>query len=257
LGVVEIVEFQACSGTASLCFPTVSPGAAGNLVDPEPFDFGQVTQTTTSTTMLTLAVYVRNAVGTLSVTKDFGIQESFVFGAVPGALGLDCSTVPSVTALQASLTTPVCYKIVQFNPQTRTVLNGMVTVSGAAGQTDSATMTGQGTGPLTISPSPAIFSNVGVGTSSATVTLTVRNTGSLALGPMAFTKTGTNVAQFSIVNDLLTGATIAAGGTATIGVQFIPTALGAANATFTVSGALAGGFESQTVALLGNGIAPP
>jgi Abnormal spindle-like microcephaly-assoc'd, ASPM-SPD-2-Hydin len=257
LGVVEIVEFQACSGTASLCFPTVSPGAASNLVDPEPFDFGQVTQTTTSTTMLTLAVYVRNAVGTLSVTKDFGIQESFVFGAVPGALGLDCSTVPSVTALQASLTTPVCYKIVQFNPQTRTVLNGMVTVSGAAGQTDSATMTGQGTGPLTIAPSPAIFSNVGVGTSSATVTLTVRNTGLLALGPMAFTKTGTNVAQFSVVNDLLTGATIAAGGSATIGVQFMPTALGAASATITVSGAFAGGVESQGVSLVGNGIAPP
>jgi hypothetical protein len=258
LGVIEIVEFQSCtSANPGLCFPTVPPGAASNLVEPEPFDFGRVTQTTTSTTMLTLAVYVRAAVGNLTVTKDFGTQESFVFGAVPAALGLDCSTVPSVTAVQASLTTPVCYKIVQFNPQARTVLNGMVTIAGASGQSDTAMMTGTGTGPLIISPSPGIFSNVGVGTSSAAVTLTVRNTGSLPLGPMAFSKTGTNAAQFSIVNDLMTGATITGGGTATVGVQFSPTALGAATATITVSGAFAGSVESQGVTLVGNGIAPP
>ena len=258
LGVIEIVEFQPCiSANPALCFPTVSPGSASNLVVAEPFDFGQVTQATTSTTMLTLAVYVRAAVGTLNVTKDFGAPESFVFGAVPAALGLDCSTVSSVTAVQASVTTPVCYKIVQFAPKTRAALRGIVTVNGAAGQTDSATMTGKGGGPLTISPSPATFSSVGVGTSSATVTLTVRNTGLLDLGPLTATKPGTNAAEFSIVNDLLTGATITAGGTVTIGVQFSPTALGGAIATIAVSGASAGGSESQTVILVGNGIAPP
>jgi hypothetical protein len=258
IGAIEIVEIAPCtSPNPALCFPIVSPGAASNLVASEPFDFGQVTQTTTSTTILTLAVYVRAAVNTLSVTKDFGTPESFAFGSVPGGLGVDCSTLPSVTAVQASVTTPVCYKLVQFTPQTRgPTVNGTVTVNGPAGQTDSATMKGMGVGPLTISPSSAIFANVGVGTSSTTISLTVKNSGSIAIDNMTYTLTGTNANQFAVVGDSLTGASIAAGGgTQFLGVRYVPTAAGGATATITVTGNLhnGAGTESQTVNLTGNG----
>jgi hypothetical protein len=265
LGVIEVVEAAGCVlvpnlnpllPNTSTCFPvdTKKPGLASNLVDPEPFDFGQQTQGTTSTTLLTLAVYVRAAVGNLAVTKDFGVPDSFQFAAsVPAALGVDCNTLTSVTALQASTTAPACYKIVQFIPQLRTVLNGTVTVNGAAGQTDSATMTGTGTGPLTIAPSPVTFSNVGIGTASNTITLTVKNCGAVAINNMKYTLTG---AQFQVVEDSLTSQNIAgACGIQTLGVKYIPTTAGGATGTITVSGTLANGAgtESQTVNLTGNG----
>jgi hypothetical protein len=280
LGVIEVVEFAnphspdgACAYVAPVgplflhttaCFPldTTRPGSASNLVDPEPFDFGQQTQGTTSTTMLTLAVYVRAAVGNLAVTKDFGTPaDSFQFASsVPVSLGApDCSALTSVTALQASSTVPACYKIVQFVPQLRTVLNGTVTVNGAAGQTDSATVTGTGTGPLTIAPSPVTFSNVGIGTASNTIILTVKNCGATAINNLKYTLTG---AQFQVVEDSLTGSNLAAAtgtpvvcGTQTLGVKYIPTTAGGATGSITVTGTLANGAgnETQTVNLTGNG----
>jgi hypothetical protein len=237
-------------------------GDASNVVDPEPFDFGQVTQGATSDSALTLAVFVRVSVGNLSVTTDFGVPAAFAFDSpIPGGLttsqdgARDCSyyagaATPATT--DAVVGVPLCYKVVKFTPSARTAQNGTVTVAGAAGQTDSATMTGTGTGPITITPSPATFSNVGIGTASPTLTLTVKNNGLIAIDKMAYTLTGTNASQFTVVQDSLTGQSI---GTATLGVKYIPTTTGGATATITVTGTLhnGAGTESQTVNLLGNG----
>ena len=262
LGVIEIVEFEPCSPDhVAGCSSDANDPNAPNAVVTEPFDFGQVTAGTTSTTALTLAVYVRASVGNLSVTKDFGTPDNFLLATGSG-LGTDCdffATNPTPTS-GFLLETPLCFKTVVFTPKGRTKQNGTVTVSGANSQTDSATMTGTGSGPLTISPSPLTFSNVAVNTSSTTLTLTVRNSGADALDGMAYVKAGTNADQFSVVLDNLTGQSISGGGGLRIlGVRYIPTATGAAAATITVSGTVHNNsaVETQVVNLIGNGATGP
>jgi hypothetical protein len=266
LGVVEIVEIEPC-GVGGACFDPNNPSTlAANAVTAEPYDFGPTPVGTRSTTALTLAVFVRASVGNLGVTTDFGSPDAFLVGDGTGGThdgsailgGIDCSfyaTNPTPTSGFQNQT-PLCYKIVYFTPKARNTQNGTITVAGASPQSDRATVTGAGTGPLTVTPTPATFSNVAQGTASNTLTLTIRNNGAVALGSMTYSKTGSNADQFSIVNDALTGATIAAGSYTTIGVKFIPTALGGATASITVSGVLAGGsgIEAQTVNLVGNGV---
>ena len=265
LGVVEIVEYGPCAGStdhvANTCDPNALIPSAGNVVTAEPFDFGQATVGTTSSTVLTLAVYVRASVGNLSVTKAFGAPDAFAL-ADGSDLGMDCDTYAGTPTPTSGflLETPLCFKLVDFTPVARTTANGTVTVSGANAQSDSATMTGLGTGPLTISPSPATFSNVAVNTSSPTLILTVKNSGPVSIDAMSYVKAGANADQFSIVLDSLTGQSIpGAGNFVTIGVRFIPTAVGAAAATLTVSGTVHGNssIETQTVNLIGNGATGP
>jgi len=246
LGVVEIVEYAGnCTlgvGHAVLCTPSVA--------QVQPYDFGQTTVGTNSTTTLTLAVFVRASVGNLSDTTAFGTPEEFTIvsnGCTPYA-----SVAPTAPF---SMTVPLCYIFVQHKPVSRAVANGTVTVAGASGDKDSATMKGTGAGPLTISPSPATFSNVATGTASNTLILTVMNNGTVSINGAAFTLTGANANQFSVVVDNLTGANIGPGGSATIGVRFIPTAVGAAAATLTVTGTRGdnSAVETATDSLVGNG----
>jgi hypothetical protein len=245
LGIVEIVEFAAgaCAGHAidfTGCTPEV-----------QPYDFGQTTVGTLSDSTLTLAVYVRASVGNLSVTTAFGSPEEFTITSN------GCSTYASTApAAPFSLTQPLCLIYVQHKPVSRTVATGTVTVAGASSDTDSATMKGTGAGPLTISPSPATFSNVATGTASATLTLTVKNKGTVDINGASFTLTGANANQFSVVVDNLTGANLVANtGSRTIGVRFIPTAVGGAAATVTVTGTRAdnAAVETATDSLIGNG----
>jgi hypothetical protein len=268
LAVLEVVELAPC-GTAhtAACFDPNNPATIpANVVNPEPYDFGQVTVGTTSANALTLAVFVRAAVGNLNITTDFvAIPDRFRIApdaatylpvVVPGVK--DCSFYegnPMPTTFSDQ--TPLCYLAVLFTPTARVVQNGTVTVTGANSQTDKATMKGTGSGPLTIAPSPAIFTNVAKGTASDVLTLSVRNSGSVVIGPMTLTKAGTNADQFTVVEDNVTGAIVPVGvpfGVKTFGLRFFPTAVGTANATVTVSGALAGGagIETTTVNLIGN-----
>lgn len=253
LGVIEIVEVlgMACVDHAT-CAPLPSE------IETQPFDFEQVTVGTASATQLTLAVYVRAAVGNLSVTKAFGTPDEFAFVSAGGD---DCDVYatasPPAVASRSGLTVPLCYKVVTFNPLNRATINGTVTVSGASGDTDSATMTGTGTGPLTVTPSPVTFASVAVGTSEVRY-LTVKNNGaaSLTINNLSFTLGGANANQFTVVEDNVTGQNLPGGGsTLTVGIRFIPTSVGAAAATFTVSGVRndSSAIETANDSLLGNG----
>ena len=242
LGIVEIVEATTVVSNHPVALA-------------QPFDFGQVTVGTTSPTSLTLAVYVRAPIGTLTVRSDFGSPAEFALGSI-GGLGVDCNSAFATTAPTPNLTDPVCYMVVNFVPQARAAQTGSITVSGANGKSDSASIQGMGTGPITISPSPATFSTVAQGKSSDIVFLTIRNNGTVDIRGLTLTLAGSD--QFLVVSDELTGSELTAlTGKKTIGVRFIPTAAGAANANLTVSGTLANSsnVETQAVSLVGNGTA--
>jgi hypothetical protein len=93
------------------------------------------------------------------------------------------------------------------------------------------------------------FGDQAVGTSSPTQSLTVKDTGAVAV-PIAGVKiTGPGAAEFTETNDC--GSLAARGGTCTVEVQFSPASKGSFAATLTVEHAVEG---VNTVALSGTGI---
>ena len=87
---------------------------------------------------------------------------------------------------------------------------------------------------ISVSPVSFNFGNVNVGSTSASQTLTVSNTGlaDLVIGTLSIT--GTDDSEFSIQNDNCSGQTIAPSGICTVDVTFSPTSLGLKSANLSV-----------------------
>ncbi|HVC47537.1 MAG TPA: choice-of-anchor D domain-containing protein [Terracidiphilus sp.] len=103
----------------------------------------------------------------------------------------------------------------------------------------------QGT-TATLLPTSLSFGDQTYGTTSAAQTVTLTNTGGVALTPTSVSATG-DFAQ----TDNCTGATLAANASCTIQVTFTPTATGTRTGTLTVNANVAGG--QLTTSLSGNG----
>jgi hypothetical protein len=106
------------------------------------------------------------------------------------------------------------------------------------------------TGLTTAAASPAslAFASQVFGTASSAQTVTLTNTGSIALTPAAITMSG----DFSETDDCV-HATVAAGASCTVQVTFTPTATGSRTAQMTISANVSGG--QMTVELSGTGAA--
>jgi hypothetical protein len=98
------------------------------------------------------------------------------------------------------------------------------------------------------------FGNQQVGTTSSPHVFTYRNSGATAvtIGAAGVTLTGTNAGNYALTSSLnpCAGATVAAGGTCTVGVTFTPSATGNRTATLNVND----GVGNQTFGLTGTGI---
>jgi len=106
---------------------------------------------------------------------------------------------------------------------------------------------------LTISPIMQNFGSLLVGTTSASSTFTVTNTGEAASSAVAVGIEGAASADFAVTANTCAGATIAGGATCTISVTFTPGAVGNRAASLAVSAA-SGGAANAT--LEGAGLAP-
>jgi hypothetical protein len=95
---------------------------------------------------------------------------------------------------------------------------------------------------MALSPTSVTYSNQQVGTVSASVTVTVTNTGSASLLVSSVTTTG----DF-IETDTCAGATVVQGGTCSVQVQFLPTATSTRTGLLTVYGNVAGGQATATL----------
>ena len=120
--------------------------------------------------------------------------------------------------------------------------------------------TSVGTTPL-VAPTPLVspsatslpFGGWLVGSSTGSQNVTLTNTGNTTLAVSSIQVTGTNAASFSASNNCGTG--IAAGASCTITVQFAPQALGALNASVTITDNAIG--SPQLISLAGTGLASP
>lgn len=102
----------------------------------------------------------------------------------------------------------------------------------------------------TVNPTSLTFASQGQGTTSDPQTVTLTNTGALALLPTPFTITG----DFG-ETDNCAGAIVNSGQSCTIQVTFSPTVLGSRTGQLTIQGNIAGG--NIVVDLSGTAIAPP
>jgi hypothetical protein len=169
------------------------------------------------------------------------LQVSSVVATAPFSQTNNCS---GAMAPAASCTIQVA-----FAPTAVGTASGSVTITDNAG-TQTVTLSGSGTAPVTFSPTSLSFGNVVQATSSTrTITLTNRLSTTLTVSSVAVSGSG----AFAVASNTC-GAGVAAGATCTVGVTFSPTALGSATGTLTFTDNAIGG--PQTVSLSGTGIAP-
>ncbi len=125
-----------------------------------------------------------------------------------------------------------------------------------AGSNTVSVINGAATGPaFSASPSPLAFGNQNQGTTSSPATLTVTNTGTSDLTITTVTPGGANMADFPVVSDTCPGATLAAGQTCTVSVEFAPSTTSSESATLTFTDNAAG--SPQMVSLTGVGQTAP
>ena len=144
---------------------------------------------------------------------------------------------------------------VQFQPTTTGTLSGQLTISSDSSSGSISTVALSGTGAaaanpqLTVNPASLAFGSVTVNTpTTKTVTLTSSGTSDLTVNSASITGAG-----FSIVSGSLP-ATLSAGQSMALTVQFNPTTTGALSGQLTISSNSSTGSIS-TVALSGTGAA--
>lgn len=161
---------------------------------------------------------------------------------VTGDFSLDGNGCGSVVAAAGG----TCTIAVNFTPTVTGTRNGTLTITdNSAGSPHTVQLTGQGgEGSVSLSPSSLSFSSQQVGTTSAAQTVTLTNTGALAL-QVSHIQAST---PFDETNTC--GTSLPAAGMCTISVSFSPTTAGAATGTLTLTDSAAN--SPQTVALSGS-----
>jgi uncharacterized repeat protein (TIGR03803 family) len=204
---------------------------------------------TVNTSSASLSVTLSNAgAGSLGISSI----------AISGANASDFSQTNNCgtsVAANASCTITVTFKPTAAGARagTLTITDNSNGVAGS-GQTVSLSGTGisAGTPGSTLSPTSEAFGNQVVNTTSASKTMTLKNSGTAALSISSITITGTNAADFHETNTC--PATLNPAATCTIGLTYTPTITGSETAHLTVTDNAAN--SPQTLALTGAGILP-
>jgi hypothetical protein len=215
-----IVKISPTAGAAAALTP------ASVAFPPQLVGTTSAAQTVTIIDMGSDALTVSNA----TVTGDFSIQNG-------------CTSVAAAGG--------TCAIQVTFTPTLLGTRTGTLTITdSSAGSPRTVPLTGQGAqASATLSPASLSFPNQQPGTTSSAQTVTLSNSGALALQISSVQVTG----PFAETNDC--GASVGAtNGSCTISVTFTPTAAGAATGTLTISDSAAD--SPQTVPLTGTGGAP-
>lgn len=142
-----------------------------------------------------------------------------------------------------------CTIAVTFTPTVLGSASGTLTLNDNAG-TQTVTLSGTGSAPVSLSTTSLDFGTVAVGNASAAKTVTLTNRGAVAL---TFTSIATSGTGFAVASNTCVSG-VAIGASCSVGVTFTPAA------TRSVTGALTftdnGASSPQTATLTGSGSAP-
>jgi hypothetical protein len=207
-------------------------------------------------------VTTTSAAQTLTLTNNGGLGATGITVAVTAPFAKSGGTCGATLAAGAS-----CTINVTFTPTTAVSYTGMATVTANVTVNGSpAALSGFGMArapAALVTPSSLAFGNWATGATSNSLSVTVTNTGNLALSGGTFSAT----TRFTrvVTGTFPTGApncaaTLALGSSCTIKVAFAPASVGAVTGTLTVAyGAVAGTptvVTNSPVALTGTGVAP-
>jgi Abnormal spindle-like microcephaly-assoc'd, ASPM-SPD-2-Hydin len=147
-----------------------------------------------------------------------------------------------------------CTLSITFTPTASGARSATLSVTDNAGTSSAATqiasLSGVGEAPATdtLSPLALSFAQQPIGTSSASQSVTLTNSGGV---PLTLIAASTSPGDFSVVNAC--GNSLAAHATCAFNISFAPTAIGSRTATLTITDQ----FHYQIVALSGTGIPGP
>jgi phospholipase C len=231
-GSQDMAVTNAGSNTVSILKQPVV-GTPGVLLSPSSLTFPVVLVGTTSRPLpVTLT---NNGTATLNITSI----------APSGDYGISSNTCGATLGTGAS-----CTINVTFSPTTSGLRTGSLTITdNAPGSPQSVPLSGRGT-YLKITPASLTFPNQPVGTTSSPKTVTMMNTGTVAI-PITFRLTGANPGDFMEPSNTC-GASLAGGATCTAMVTFTPTQTGARSGGLAITDGIGGGV--QQVKLSGMGI---
>jgi hypothetical protein len=200
--------------------------------------FGTVSDGSTGTSSLTVS---NNG------TADLTISLITLSGAEFGVSGI--ATPKTISAGQSATMS------VTFQPTVAGAASGSLAITSNDPNTPTANVTLSGTGSSTAtgqlkaSPTSLSFGNVSVG-SNATQTITLTNSGTLAVQITGVAASGTGVTATGVTTPL----TLDPAGTATLSVTFAPTTAGSITGSVTVTSSASG--SPMTIPLTGTGIQP-
>jgi len=172
------------------------------------------------------------------------LQTPVIIGANPSDFAISANTCGNNLGASTGCTLSITFKPIASGARSATL-----SLTDSAG-TQTAALSGTGNAPATdtLTPTALTFAQQTIGTTSAAQSVTLTNSGDVAL---TLISTSVTAGDFTATNTC--GNSLAAHSTCAIQVNFIPTATGARSAALTVTDEL----RSQTVALNGTGIAPP
>jgi len=214
---------------------------------------GTVTGTTSAAQTLTV---INGTAGTVTGITVTGLAAPFSRPAA--AAGGTCTTTVVLAAGGS------CTINIVFAPTAATSYTGSVTITLTAGGTavvgSPVTLLGAGVAPIraaSVNPPGLGFFNQPTGDTSFAQTLTVTNTGNVALAGGTFTFGGGTPQPFArpLLAAGTCGATLAVGASCTINVTFDPATAATFNRTLTVAYSLGTVVTPTPVTLTGNGVA--
>ena len=186
------------------------------------------------------AIGITSAAQTVLMTNGGNIAAAFASTVITGDFALAGSTCAGTLAPLSS-----CSLSVIFTPTVQGQRTGTLTVSDAVG-THVITLSGTGTGQalVTLSPASLAFSSTAVGSTSAALTVTVNNGGTIAAVFAAPALTG----DFAVIGSTC-GGMLAPLASCSFSVVFSPTVVGVRTGSVSLTDALG----THTTALSGNG----
>ncbi len=178
----------------------------------------------------------------ITVSNTGGVVAMLQTPSVSGDFTISANTCGATLAPSTGCTVSIA-----FAPTASGTRTGTFTITDSAGtQTAALSGVGQASATDTLSPLSLTFAAQPLNTASAAQTVTLTNSGDVALTLIVAQTTG----DFSVVNGC--GASLAGHASCALQVTFVPTALGTRTGTLTVSDQL----RTQTISLSGTGIAP-
>lgn len=261
----SFAQATGASGDCTAAFALAPGGLCNVRIDFTPQGTGTLTSTAVLTdNALNNGAPASQTIGLSGAGQSAQLQpQTITFAAIPSQtvgipLQLAATASSGLTVSFATTTTKVC----AVAASTATFIapgNCTITASQsgdaqyAAAQPVSRTFTVNAAvaGKFTVNPSALVFPNQQIGTSSASTSITVTNTGGTPLTIASVATVGSDSSQFTQTNNC--SAPIAVAGNCVIQVTFSPTLTGALTSHINVTAAAS---PTVRVALSGTGVAP-